>query len=322
MKTSDVIAAGYADQPSPAVPGGIAEGTDAGTWQSGSPMGPGTSYTVSAYSPHPSNHELRDAPAATTRRGLLRTLPHRPAPGRAAAPVGGAAVPVTFPVFHTHRQPDVPLANDAVPHGVLAPPSVGRRRHDQPLALRAGLRAGPPARRQGPHALRVRDGVRNWLSQAHGFSYTQTPPRHQFPLESFLFTDKQGYCQQFSGAMALLLRMGGIPARVAAGFTPGTYDKKSGRWIVTDIDAHAWVEAWFPIYGWVRFDPTPTTAPARGGTADRADPQEAAGRRPTGVDARPGAPRGRQRRGRRDGAAPWRPAAERACGGWSRSASR
>ena len=107
--------------------------------------------------------------------------------------------------------------------------------------------------------------VRNYLSAAHGFSYTQTPPTHQFPLASFLFTDKQGYCQQFSGAMAMLLRMGGIPARVAAGFTPGTYDKHSGRWIVTDTDAHAWVEAWFPNYGWVRFDPTPATAPARGG---------------------------------------------------------
>ena len=63
--------------------------------------------------------------------------------------------------------------------------------------------------------------VRSYLSQPHGFSYSQNPPRRQFPLESFLFTDKQGYCQQFSGAMALLLRMGGIPARVAAGFTPG-----------------------------------------------------------------------------------------------------
>jgi hypothetical protein len=109
--------------------------------------------------------------------------------------------------------------------------------------------------------------VRDWLTQAHGFAYTQNPPMRRFPLESFLFTDREGYCQQFSGAMAMLLRMGGIPARVAAGFTPGTYDKTSGRWIVSDIDAHAWVEAWFPSYGWVRFDPTPSTAPARGGAA-------------------------------------------------------
>ena len=67
--------------------------------------------------------------------------------------------------------------------------------------------------------------------------------------------------------MALLLRMGGIPARVATGFTTGTYDQATKRWFVTDVDAHAWVEAWFPHYGWVTFDPTPAAAPARGGRA-------------------------------------------------------
>ena len=67
--------------------------------------------------------------------------------------------------------------------------------------------------------------------------------------------------------MALLLRMGGIPTRVAAGFTTGHYDSSTQQWVVSDLDAHAWVEAWFPRYGWVRFDPTPAAAPARGGHA-------------------------------------------------------
>ena len=109
--------------------------------------------------------------------------------------------------------------------------------------------------------------VRNYLSRPTASPTPRRRPRTSIPLASFLFTDKQGYCQQFSGAMAMLLRMGGIPARVAAGFTSGTYDRRSGRWMVADIDAHAWVEAWFPSYGWVRFDPTPATAPARGGWA-------------------------------------------------------
>jgi hypothetical protein len=86
-----------------------------------------------------------------------------------------------------------------------------------------------------------------------------------YPLEGFLFMDRAGYCQQFSGAMALLLRMGGVPARVAAGFTSGTYNASTRRWVATDLDAHAWVEVWFPRYGWVGFDPTPAAAPARGG---------------------------------------------------------
>jgi hypothetical protein len=60
--------------------------------------------------------------------------------------------------------------------------------------------------------------------------------------------------------------MGGLPARVASGFTSGTHNPRTGVWSVTDIDAHAWVEVWFPQYGWVRFDPTPKAAPARGGS--------------------------------------------------------
>ena len=98
-----------------------------------------------------------------------------------------------------------------------------------------------------------------------GYTYSENPLPSRYPIETFLFNDKAGYCQQFAGAMALLLRMGGVPARVAAGFTSGTFDKARNHYVVSDIDAHAWVEAWFPHYGWVRFDPTPAAAPARGG---------------------------------------------------------
>jgi hypothetical protein len=83
------------------------------------------------------------------------------------------------------------------------------------------------------------------------------------PLDAFLFRDLRGYCQQFSGAMALLLRMGGVPARVAAGFSPGELDPTRGEYVIRDSDAHSWVEAYFPHYGWVTFDPTPAIAPAR-----------------------------------------------------------
>jgi hypothetical protein len=58
--------------------------------------------------------------------------------------------------------------------------------------------------------------------------------------------------------MAVMLRMLGIPARVAVGFTSGRLD--DGRWVVTDHEAHAWVEVWFAGQGWVAFDPTPGRA--------------------------------------------------------------
>jgi hypothetical protein len=63
--------------------------------------------------------------------------------------------------------------------------------------------------------------------------------------------------------MALLLRMGGVPARVATGFSPGGYSASKKAWIVRDTDAHAWVEVWFDRYGWVTVDPTPPQTPAR-----------------------------------------------------------
>jgi hypothetical protein len=63
--------------------------------------------------------------------------------------------------------------------------------------------------------------------------------------------------------MTLLLRMGGVPARVATGFTPGGFRKRIGEWIVRDTDAHSWVEVWFDGLGWVTVDPTPPATPAR-----------------------------------------------------------
>lgn len=101
---------------------------------------------------------------------------------------------------------------------------------------------------------------------ARGFRYTETPPPEgRFPLEAFLERNHAGYCQQFSGSMALVLRMGGVPAQIAAGFTTGNRDSARGEWVVRDENAHTWVEAYFPRAGWVPFDPTPAAAPARGG---------------------------------------------------------
>ena len=72
--------------------------------------------------------------------------------------------------------------------------------------------------------------------------------------------------------MALLLRMAGIPARVSTGFRPARSTRKTGEYVVRDFDAHSWVEAWFPGYGWVTFDPTPAAAPARASPPTRRHP--------------------------------------------------
>jgi hypothetical protein len=99
--------------------------------------------------------------------------------------------------------------------------------------------------------------IETWLRTTGGFTYDESPPEAGGvpPLAHFVAEGKRGYCQHFAGAMALMLRMLGIPARVAAGFTSGTFE--DGGWTVTDHNAHAWVEVWFPGYGWLAFDPTP-----------------------------------------------------------------
>jgi protein-glutamine gamma-glutamyltransferase len=264
MQTTDVVAAGYAAQPSP-IRGGFGEGADPGTWIAGRTLGPGTVYEVSTYSPQPSAHQLLTAgrayPAQALSNDLTLGIPLAGARVVPAATVGpsGAAAQVTFPVFGTHGQPKlayrpVPLQRASVTTSSIEQSPYGR-------VYRVARELAAAAR--SPYAFVA--AVQRYLSVSDGFSYNANPPAARYPLASFLFTSKQGYCQQFSGAMAMLLRMGGIPARVAAGFTAGAYDASRHRWVVTDIDAHAWVEAWFPGYGWVRFDPTPTSAPARGG---------------------------------------------------------
>jgi transglutaminase superfamily protein len=95
------------------------------------------------------------------------------------------------------------------------------------------------------------------------YVYAERVPTRPLPLDGFLFEDRRGYCQQFSGAMALMLRMVGIPARVAAGFSPGSYNRDTKEYRVRDLDAHSWVEVYFTGIGWVPFDPTPIRAPAQ-----------------------------------------------------------
>ncbi len=102
--------------------------------------------------------------------------------------------------------------------------------------------------------------LESWFRGREGaFVYDEQPPVGNGidpPLVAFL-TNKRGYCQHFAGAMATMLRYIGIPARVAAGFTSGTYDSGKREWTVTDHNAHTWVEVYFPRFGWIPFDPTP-----------------------------------------------------------------
>jgi transglutaminase-like putative cysteine protease len=120
------------------------------------------------------------------------------------------------------------------------------------------------------------------------FNYDEHPPARKYPLESFLTQDHIGYCQQFSGTMALMLRMAGIPARVVSGFAPGSPQADSpGVYKVRDFDAHAWVEVYFNDIGWVTFDPTPSASPASSQSDDVTLQQSGDERKPPTLGAIP-----------------------------------
>jgi protein-glutamine gamma-glutamyltransferase len=82
-------------------------------------------------------------------------------------------------------------------------------------------------------------------------------PDSRDPLALFLFDIREGHCEYFASAMTVMLRQIGIPARLVNGFHIGDYNGIGRNWIVRGRHAHSWVEAYFPPYGWVEFDPTP-----------------------------------------------------------------
>lgn len=190
----------------------------------------GTRYTVWSNAPRPSPAAL-----AQSRPDYPKTAQRYLELGRARFPGFGDAwrAPKVDGVFRDARYPD------------LAP--------YRPLWARAQQLTSAS---RSPYEATI--AIESWLRDTGGFGYTETPPLPPEgvpPLVDFATHSKQGYCQHYAGTMAVMLRMLGIPARVAVGFTSGRWT--DGEWVVTDHQAHAWVETWFAGYGWLPFDPTP-----------------------------------------------------------------
>ena len=96
------------------------------------------------------------------------------------------------------------------------------------------------------------------------FPYTldvPAPPPNRDVVDYFLFDAKRGYCDYYATAMVVLARAAGLPARLVVGYAPGFFDFFTGRFTITEADAHSWVEIYFPDYGWIEFEPTASRAP-------------------------------------------------------------
>jgi transglutaminase-like putative cysteine protease len=249
LRSEEFITAGYAFGVN--LPHVTAMATLDGLYEPTRMLRRGDTYTATIYAPRPNQAQRRAAPVS---RGIelaaYRTIqvPVRGLPGV-------RTLPVAFPPYGEH-----PKRLNAGP-----PIQTSRQLRDL-LSVSPLARAYRLARRLAHGARTPEDYVQRvlaYLAQPE-FTYSETPPPAARTLDGFLFDAHTGYCQQYSGAMALLLRMAGIPARISTGFSTGAIDTKTGEYVVRDFDAHSWVEVFYPGWGWVTFDPTPAASPARG----------------------------------------------------------
>ena len=144
------------------------------------------------------------------------------------------AVPARWPAeieaLYLQLPPTLPERVRALARQITAPAATP---FAKALAVEAYLRATYPYRLEVPAAPGGRDAV-----------------------DYFLFDVRAGFCTYYASAMTVLLRAEGVPARIVSGFTMGSYDYDRRAYRVPAEAAHAWVEVYFPGYGWVEFEPT------------------------------------------------------------------
>jgi transglutaminase-like putative cysteine protease len=101
----------------------------------------------------------------------------------------------------------------------------------------------------------------DYFSKDNDFTYSLSTESagSSSDIAAFL-KNKVGYCQQYAAALAWMVRVAGIPARVAFGFTRGSQDGNS--WVITNRNAHAWTEVYLQGFGWIPFDATPRSSVA------------------------------------------------------------
>jgi transglutaminase-like putative cysteine protease len=217
----------------------------------------GDSYSARVYAPNPTREQMERVPEGFSQNLVRYTAITLPRPGESATDELTGPAFVQRDAARRRETIAVPLRGDEDQSRLG--PHADRALRSSPYApmYEQALRLTAKA----PTTYAAVKRVQRWLEG--NFTYAERVPSHSVPLMGFLQEDKRGYCQQFSGTMALMLRMAGIPARVAAGFAPGSYNKDTREYRVRDLDAHSWVEVWFTGIGWVPFDPTPARSPAQ-----------------------------------------------------------
>ena len=216
------------------------------------PLASGTRYTVLSYAPSPTPAQLRRATRALPGAYVPYTEFELPAAGASALQRPALEREARSPALRSQlvRAPalraDSERTRSVIVQRILASPYGPMYELARRLAAGASSAYGV--------ALRIERYLRA------NYTYDEHPPLRRYRWRRCLFEDRRGYCEQFSGAMTLMLRMDAIPARVGAGFKPTLTEAGGAASRVTALDAHTWVEILFPGIGWVSFDPTPAAS--------------------------------------------------------------
>ncbi len=125
--------------------------------------------------------------------------------------------------------------------------------------------------------------LQSWFQREFDYSLEIRPGHGNSAIVGFL-RDRVGYCEQFAGTYAAMLRTLGIPSRVAVGFTSGI-PVADGEYSVLGRNAHAWPEVWFDDIGWVAFEPTPGRGAPNAESYTGLPPRQDTSASPADVDA-------------------------------------
>ncbi len=194
--------------------------TGDGTIVSAASMGAGTVYTVVSDDNTATGTQLEDATSA---------------------------LPATYPGGLTRLPPDQERRYLQLPHPY--PRVAALAQH-----ITAGI--GTPGD-ANPLTYQKVEAIERWMG-SHVTYTTDIPPLPPGAdaVDTFLFGSRRGFCEQISTATVVMLRSLGIAARETVGYVPGSYDPITDLYDIQAKDAHAWVQVWFPGYGWQNFDPT------------------------------------------------------------------
>lgn len=162
------------------------------------------------------------------------------------SPFGKYRYSAEVDISENNRNQVIPASKNGQENPFLQLPPVSKK-----LAELAKELAG-----SGNH-LEKATNIESALKSNYNYSLKMTYENGMPPVEYFLFKSKEGHCEYFATAMALLLRLNNIPARITNGFCGGEWNETGKYYIVRERDAHSWVEAYIDGSGWAIFDPTP-----------------------------------------------------------------